>query len=169
MIDRMFIVFRSITTSSSKMRKRVTFADGIHPGDNLTASPTHNDNGRPLSPLPLKSLWREVLKFRRNRYPFKKTNVLSKFNMVNKKVATVIPSIKTTSSSVIEYYFSRQRPRDLPIINTFNNSVMKSENSPNSDNTDNDCNKFGRNYTPPRPTRELTPVPSDSESWYEQQ
>uniref|UniRef100_A0A2S2Q4Z2 Uncharacterized protein n=1 Tax=Sipha flava TaxID=143950 RepID=A0A2S2Q4Z2_9HEMI len=154
----------SNTTSTSRMPKRVTFADGIHPGDNLATSPTHDDNGRPLSPPPLKKLMREMLKFKRNMYPFKKSKVRTKFTMVNKKVATVTPSIKTTTSSVIEYYISRQRLEDLPIIDTFNNSVLRSDDSLND--TD-DQNIPGKNTTPPRPARELTPVPSDSECWHD--
>jgi hypothetical protein len=163
-IDNVIIPFRSNTTSTSRMPKRVTFADGIHPGDNLATSPTHDDNGRPLSPPPLKKLMREMLKFKRNMYPFKKSKVRTKFTMVNKKVATVTPSIKTTTSSVIEYYISRQRLEDLPIIDTFNNSVLRSDDSLND--TD-DQNIPGKNTTPPRPARELTPVPSDSECWHD--
>lgn len=165
-IDNVIIVFRNTTTSTCKMSKRVTFADGIHPGDNLATSPTHDDNGRPLSPPPLKTLMREMLKLRRNMYPLKKSKVRAKFTMVNKKVATVTPSIKTTTSSVIEYYISRQRLEDLPIIDTFNNSVLRSDDSLNSDNND-DQNTPGKNTTPPRPARELTPVPSDNECWHD--
>lgn len=163
----MIIVFRSTVKSSSKMSKRVTFADGINPGDNLAASPTHDENGRPLSPPPIKALLKEVLKYKRNMYPFKKSKVRAKLTMVNKKVATVTPLIKKTTSSVIEYYISRQRLEDLPIIDRFNNSVFRSDDSPISDDTDNSLSRPGKNTTPPRPARELTPVPSDSECWHD--
>lgn len=146
-------------SNKSSLSKRVTFADGILPGEDLAASPTHDDVGRPLSPPPLKALMREVLKLKRNMYPFKRSKVRTKLTMVNKKVATVTPSIKATTSSVIEYYVSQRRLEDLPIAET---TVFGSNNSPNSDNGDHTSEKIS---TPPRPTRELTPVPSDNECW----
>lgn len=149
-------MFRSY---KSNLSKRVTFADGILPGEDLAASPTHDDVGRPLSPPPLKALMREILKFKRNMYPFKKSKMRTKLTMVNKKVATVTPSIKATTSSVIEYYVSQRRLEDLPIAET---TVFRSNNSPNSDNDDHTSVKIS---TPPRPARELTPVPSDNECW----
>jgi len=141
------------------MSKRVTFADGIRPGDNLAASPTHDDFGRPLSPPPLKALMRETLKFKRNMYPFKKSKVHTKLKMEKKKVAKVTPSIKATNSSTIEYYISRHRLADLPIEET-PNSFSRSDFSSNNDNDGTE-----KMNTPPRPTREVTPVPFDTECW----
>jgi len=151
-------MFRPIKSShTSNSSKRVIFADGIRPGDNLAASPTHDDVGRPLSPPPLKALMRETLKFKRNMYPFKKSKVRAKLKMEKKKVAKVTPSIKATNSSVIEYYISRKRLANLPIEET----PINTSNS--SSNNDNDI--IEKMSTPPRPTRELTPVPSDNECW----
>ncbi|XP_008186499.1 protein PFC0760c isoform X2 [Acyrthosiphon pisum] len=147
-------------TRTSNLSKRVTFADGIRPGDNLAASPTHDDVGRPLSPPPLKRLMRETLKFKRNMYPFKKTKVRTKLTMVKKKVAKVTPSIKETNPSVIEYYISRRRLGDLPIGETPNSSFLSSNHSSNTNNESTE-----KMSTPPRPTREVTPVPSDTECW----
>ncbi|XP_026807672.1 uncharacterized protein LOC113550172 isoform X1 [Rhopalosiphum maidis] len=144
---------------TSNLSKRVTFADGIRPGDNLAASPTHDDFGRPLSPPPLKALMRETLKFKRNMYPFKRSKVRTKLKMEKKKVAKVTPSIKATNSSTIEYYISRHRLADLPIEET-PNSFSRSDFSSNNDN-----DRTEKMNTPPRPTREVTPVPSDTECW----
>lgn len=145
---------------TSNLSKRVIFADGIRPGDNLAASPTHDEVGRPLSPPPLKRLMRETLKFKRNMYPFKKTKVRTKLTMVKKKVAKVTPSIKETNSSVIEYYISRRRLTDLPIGEIPNSSFLSSDHSSNNNNE-----RTEKMSTPPRPTREVTPVPSDTECW----
>lgn len=147
-------------TSRSNLSKRVTFADGIRPGDNLAASPTHDDVGRPLSPPPLKRLMREALKFKRNMYPFKKTKVRTKLTMVKKKVAKVTPSVKETNSSVIEYYISRRRLADFPTEEISNTSVLSSDHLSNNNNE-----RTEKMSTPPRPTREVTPVPSDTECW----
>ncbi|XP_022166091.1 uncharacterized protein MAL13P1.304-like isoform X2 [Myzus persicae] len=141
------------------LSKRVTFADGIRPGDNLAASPTHDDLGCPLSPPPLKTLMRETLKFKRNMYPFKRSKVRTKLTMVKKKVAKVTPSIKETNPSVIEYYISRRRLADLPIGEVPNSSFLSSDHSSNNNEG------TEKNSTPPRPTREVTPVPSDTECW----
>ncbi|CAH1726400.1 unnamed protein product [Aphis gossypii] len=145
------------SSHTSNTSKRVIFADGIRPGDNLAASPTHDDVGCPLSPPPLKALMRETLKFKRNMYPFKKSKLRAKLKMEKKKVAKVIPSIKATNSSVIEYYISRKRFANLPV----EESPINTSNS--SSNNDNDS--IEKMSTPPRPTRELTPVPSDNECW----
>jgi len=154
-------VFRSTKpTRTSNLSKRVTFADGIRPGDDLAASPTHDDFGHPLSPPPLKRLMRETLKFKRNMYPFKKTKVRTKLTMVKKKVAKVTPSIKETNPSVIEYYMSRHRLADLPIGQIPNSSFLSSHHSSNNNNE-----RTEKMSTPPRPTREVTPVPSDTEGW----
>lgn len=134
----------------------MTFADGIYPGDNLATSPMHDDVDRPLSPPPIKALMREALKLKRNMYPFKKSKVRTKLKMVDKKVAKVTPVIKDTNSSVIEYYISRHRLEVLP-----NNNVKLFDDSPNSDN---DNNRSGQ-IVPLRPTRDVTPVPSDNECW----
>ncbi|XP_025192998.1 protein PF14_0175-like isoform X2 [Melanaphis sacchari] len=149
---------------TTNLSKRVTFADGIHPGDNLAASPTHDDIGCPLSPPPLKALMRETLKFKRNMYPFKKSKLRTKLKMEKKKVAKVTPSIKTTNPSIIEYYVSRQRLADIPIDETLKNVILRCDFSSNNDN-----NRTERNSTPPRPTRELTPVPSDTECWNDEE
>lgn len=153
---------RSIKKRQSKLFKHVTFADGIRPGENLAASPTHDEGGRPLSPPPLKALMRETLRLKRNMYPFKKSKMRTKLTMVNKKVATVYPSVKTTSSSTTEYYISRHRIEDSSLLleNTANSSISMSD-LPNSNI---DHNRSGR-ITPPRPMREITPVPSDNECW----
>lgn len=143
-----------------KSPKHVTFADGIHPGDDLAASPTHDAVGRPVSPPPLKTLLKETLKFKRIMFPFKKSEVRAKLTMLNKKVATVMPLIKCSTSST-EYYISRRH------LENVNSSQMPpfpisdvndtSNNSPYSDNDDS-CDSS-------RSTRELTPVPSDSDDW----
>lgn len=152
-------MFRSTKPFTLKLSKRVTFADGIRPGDNLAASPTHDDVGCPLSPPPLKKLMRETLKFKRNMYPFKRSKLRTKCTMVKKKVAKVTPSIKETNPSVIEYYISRRRLVDLPIGGIPNSSFLSSDHSSN-------CNDGTEKIsTPPRPTREVTPVPSDTECW----
>jgi len=156
----MNIVFRSTKAKrTANLSKRVMFADGIRPGDSLAASPTHDDVGRPLSPPPLKKLMRETLKFKRNMYPFKKSKVRTKLTMVKKKVAKVTPSVKATNSSIIEYYVSRRRLADLPIEEMPNSSLLRSNNLSNNDD------RTEKMSTPPRPTREVTPVPSDTECW----
>lgn len=152
-------MFRSTKPRTLNLSKRVTFADGIRPGDNLAASPTHDDVGCPLSPPPLKTLMRETLKFKRNMYPFKRTKLRTKLTMVKKKVAKVTPSIKETNPSVIEYYISRRHLVDLPIEGIPNSSYLSSDYSLNSNEGTEQIS------TPPRPTREVTPVPSDTECW----
>lgn len=150
----------------SKLSKRVTFADGIRPGDNEAVSPTHNEFGRPMSPLPLKTLMRETLKLKRNMYPYKRSKMRIKLKMLKKKVAKVIPSIKDpTSSSVVEYYISRRRLGDLQIVETANNAV-EHDNSLSSDNNHDRSRTHDRSILRlQRTTRELTPVPSDNEGW----
>lgn len=146
---------------NTKTCKHVTFADGIYPGEDLAASPTHDDNGRPLSPPPLKALMRETLKYKRNLYPLKKSKVRTKVTIVNKrKIATVNPSIKFPSSSdTIEYYISRPRfDSDFIITET---SVMSDDSSNNSDIGHYSNDKI----SPSRIAREVTPVPSDNECW----
>jgi len=92
-------------------------------------------------------------------YPFKRSKLRTKLTMVKKKVAKVTPSIKETNPSVIEYYVSRRRLADLPIGEIPNSSFLSSNHSLNShEGTE-------KISTPPRPTREVTPVPSDTECW----
>lgn len=154
-------VYFVILFRNTKTCKRVTFADGIYPGEELAASPTHGDNDRPLSPPPLKALMRETLKYKRNLYPLKKLKMRTKVTMVNKKkVATVNPSIKFPSSSdTIEYYISRRSvDPNLNITETF---VRSDDSSNNSDIGHHSNDRISST----RLAREVTPVPLDNECW----
>lgn len=142
----------------------MTFADGINPGTNLAESPRHNGNSRPLSPTPLKALLQETLKLKRDMNPFiKSTMKITKLTMVSKKVAKVIPSVKISSPSDVEYYISQHSPENLMFAeSTVSNSVEMSEDSPlDSD----DGSGSVKMTTPLSPIREVTPVPSDNETW----
>lgn len=161
-------VFRNADkTSAFKSAKRVTFADGINPGENDDASPTRDRVDRPSSPPPLKRLIRETFKLKRNRNPFRRPKTRINVNMSKKKIATVIPLVKDPmSSSVIEYYISRRLIGHLPIVDTAKN-VAESDNSRSSDNNHDNRTRERTLHRLQRPTRELTPVPSDNEDWSE--
>lgn len=145
--------------------KRVTFADGINPGVNSQESPPHDDNSRCRSPIPVKQLMREIFKFKHDTYPFKKTKFRrTKIIMEHRKVAKVIPSIKSIKSPDTEYYISQRPLENLTVTETVvSNSIERSENVlPDSDE---DLLENVKLSTSLRPTRDVTPVPSDNECW----
>lgn len=147
-----------------RIRKHVTFADGINPGMKLAASPTHDKSGRPLSPTPLKALMRETLKLKRNMYPFKKSVLRRTRLMMQKKVATVSPLVKSTSSDP-EYYISRHHAHYLTVAEMAASSSVKVSNDSPLDSDDDHQHSNVKIASPPRPPREVTPVPSDNECW----
>lgn len=140
----------------------MTFADGINPGTNLAESPRCNGNSRPLSPTPLKALLRETLKLKRDMNPFMKSTMkITKLTMVSKKVAKVIPSVKVSTSSDVEYYISQHSPENLMFgESTVSNSIEMSEDSPSDSDDDS-----GKMTTSLSRIREVTPVPSDNDTW----
>ncbi|VVC36636.1 Hypothetical protein CINCED_3A022541 [Cinara cedri] len=150
----------------SKLSKHVTFADGIHPGNIQATSPTHDKASRSMSPPPLKKLMRETLKLKHSMYPLNRSKIRVKLNMLKKKVAKVLPVVKDpTSSSVIEYYIRRRRLSDLPIAGTFSHTV-ETDNSRRSHNTYvRSRNRHRSILRQHRATREVTPVPSEHDSW----
>lgn len=152
---------------ASKLSKRVTFADGVHPGESETVFPTHNEVvSRPMSPPPLKKLMRETLKLKRHMYPLKRSKMRIKLKMLKKKVAKVTPLVKDpTSSSVVEYYIRRRRLADLPTAVTANHAVEPDNLRNNHNNYDRSRIHNRSTLRQQRTTRELTPVPSDNDGW----
>lgn len=143
----------------------MTFADSINPGTDLAESPRHDGHCRPLSPIPLKALLRETLKLKCDLKPFTKSKKkITKLKMESKKVAKVTPIVKTSISSNAKYYISQRVLENLPFSeSTVCNNVEMSEDSPlDSDDDDSGSVKVG---TPPSSTRDVTPVPSDNETW----
>lgn len=150
-----------------RLTKRVTFADGINPGVNSLETPTHDDKNRCRSPIPIKQLMRETFKFKHDTYPFKKTKLQrTKIIMEHKKVAKVIPSIKFIKSPDSEYYISQRPLEHLTVTETaIDNNVERSENSSPESDDDNNLLESIKISTSLRPTRDVTPVPSDNECW----
>lgn len=160
--------FRKVKTPGVlRLTKRVTFADGINPGVNSQETPMHDDNNRCRSPIPIKQLMRETFKFKHDTYPFKKTKLRrTKIIMEHKKVAKVIPSIKFIKSPDTEYYISQHPLEHLTVTETaIDNNVERSENSSPESDDDNNLLESIKISTSLRPTRDVTPVPSDNECW----
>lgn len=157
----MIVVLRNVNLdATTTVSKRVSFADGVLPGDNLMASPTHHHYDCPLSPPPIKNLLRETLKIKHNKYPFRRLKMRTRLIMLNKnKVAAIPPSVKASASSVIEYYISHRCPENFQVEKT------DAINSPTEFDSSNNDNYHNRKDTPPRPKRETTPVPSDNDCW----
>lgn len=150
------------------MSKRVTFADGIHPGNIQAVSPIHDKASRSMSPPPLKKLMRETLKLNRSMYPLNRSKIRVKLQMLKKKVAKVFPVVKDpTSSSVIEYYIRRRRLSDLPIPGTVNHMVETDNSRRSHTGYIRTRNRHRSILRQRRVTREVTPVPSDFDGWSE--
>ncbi|XP_050439701.1 uncharacterized protein LOC126845156 isoform X2 [Adelges cooleyi] len=154
---------RNVETLKKKVAsKQVSFADGISPGNVSAESPPDCDDfDRPFSPPPLKALMRETLKMKRYVYPFRKSKrVRSKVMMTREPVK--IPPLSHAPSSKGDYYISRRRAEEECALDTTANS----NGGMDSSDSDSDQNDNGRT-TPPKPTRQVTPVPSDDDdcSW----
>ncbi|XP_050526241.1 uncharacterized protein PF3D7_1120600-like isoform X2 [Daktulosphaira vitifoliae] len=141
----------------NSLSKRVSFADGINPGEDLVESLTNDEYYRSMSPPPLKALLRESLKIKRQHFPFRRSKkIRAKMTMLNSKSAVLPPLIQTNSLSSVNYYISSRPSEEKCALEKMDFAGLISPSSDSDLNSDNKA-------TPPRLTRELTPIPSDDD------